>query len=111
MKQEPSWKMLSALRKVLKGEIYVSDEMGSKILNKFVSNKLEPSGSLLDSLSNREVEIYQLIGQGLRRQEIADRLNLSIRTIETYIEHIKKKMKFSHNHEVVTHAFKNAVKL
>jgi DNA-binding NarL/FixJ family response regulator len=107
MKQEPSGKLLSAIRKILDGGIYVSDELNVKLLNKFVHNKFEDTDSPTKLLSNRELEVYQLIGQGLKKHDIAERLTLSVKTIETYIEHIKIKMQLKDTHDVLMHAVKS----
>jgi DNA-binding NarL/FixJ family response regulator len=106
MKQESSGKLLLAIRKVLAGGIYVSDELNVKLLNKFVNNKFEDTDSPTKLLSNRELEVYQLIGQGLKKHDIAERLTLSVKTVETYIEHIKIKMQLKDTHDVLMHAVK-----
>jgi len=107
MKQESSRELLSAIRKVLSGEIYVSDKLNVKLLHKFVKNKFEGLDFPTELLSNRELEVYQLIGQGIKKHEIAERLNLSVKTIETYIEHIKIKLQLKGTHDVLMHAIKS----
>lgn len=111
MKHESSEELISAIKKVLNGDIYVSRKLGAKFINKLAANKIEISDSPFGRLTNREMEIYQLIGENLRRQEIAEKLNLSLRTVETYIEHIKKKMNFRDTHELITHAIKGTMKI
>lgn len=106
MKQEPSDRMLSAIRKVLDGEMYISGNMEKKFLNKMISGEKIEFTSPVDVLSNRELEVYQLFGQGLKKREIADQLNLSVKTIETYVENIKKKMDFSSSHDITMHAIR-----
>ena len=107
MKQESSKKVLSAIRRVLSGEIYVSDKLNLTLLHKFVNNKFESFDSSTKPLSNRELEVYQLLGQGLKKHKIADRLNLSVKTVETYIEHIKIKLQLKGTHDVLMHAVKS----
>jgi len=107
MKQEPSKTLLSAIRKVLNGEIYVSDKLNVTLLHKFVKNKFESYDSSTKPLSNRELEVYQLIGQGMKKHKIAERLNLSVKTIETYMEHIKIKLQLKTTHDVLMHAVKS----
>jgi DNA-binding NarL/FixJ family response regulator len=107
MKQESSRRLLTALRKVLNGEIYVSDTLNVTLLNKFVKNKFESFDSSTKPLSNRELEVYQLLGQGLKKHKIAEQLNLSVKTIETYIEHIKIKLQLKGTHDVLMHAVKS----
>lgn len=111
MKQEPPAKVLVALRKILNGDIYVSENLGKKLLHKFIGNRVEIYNSPFESLSNRELEVYQLIGQGLRNREIAEELHLSVKTIETYMEHIKKKMDFKNFHEIIIHAARNEMRI
>ena len=107
MKQESSMKLLLALRTILDGGIYVSDELNEKLLHKFVNNKFEDSDSPTKLLSNRELEVYQLIGQGLKKHDIAEQLSLSVKTVETYVEHIKIKMQLKDTHDVLMHAVKS----
>ncbi len=107
MKQESSKKLISAIRRVLNGEIYVSDKLNLKLLHKFVKNKFKSIGFSTEPLTNRELEVYQLIGQGLKKHEIAERLHLSVKTVETYIEHIKIKLQLKGTHDVLMHAVKS----
>jgi len=108
MKQESSKRLLLAIRKVLNGEIYVSDRLNAKLLHKLVKTKLEDFDHPTKILSTRELEVYQLIGKGLKKHEIAERLNLSVKTVETYIEHIKIKLQLKSTHEVLMHAVKSS---
>lgn len=110
MKHEPAEKLMQALRKVLNGDVYVSDKLGAILLNKFTEKKTDETTLIFGNLSNREMEIYQLIGQGNKKHFIAEKLNLSVRTVETYIDHIKKKMNFKDSHEVIVHAVRSMIK-
>ncbi len=107
MKQESSVKLLSAIRTILDGRIYVSDELKETLLHKFVKNKFEDSDSPKKLLSNRELEVYQLIGRGLKKHGIAEQLRLSVKTVETYVEHIKIKLQLKRTHDVLMHAVKS----
>jgi DNA-binding NarL/FixJ family response regulator len=107
MKHEPSGKFLSAIRTILNGKIYVSEHLGSLVLKKLYSSRTETPASRFNTLSNRELELYHLFGQGLKKRDIAEKLNLSIKTIENYVENIKKKMDFKDMHEIVIHAVQN----
>jgi len=107
MKQESSKKLISAIRKVLDGEIYVSDKLNERLLHKLVRNKFEDFDYPTKLLSNRELEVYQLIGRGVKKHEIAERLNLSVKTVETYVEHIKIKLQLRGTHDVLMHAVKS----
>jgi len=104
MKEEAADKVLEALRCVLSGRIYLSDAMASRLLHQFVEGKGESGASPVDRLSDRELEVFQFIGQGLGTSEIAHRLHLSPKTIETYRAHIKEKMHLESATELLQHA-------
>lgn len=104
MKQEATDKLLEAIRRVLRGEIYLSDGMASKMLHKFVRGRLDEGGSLLGSLTDRELEVFQMIGRGLTTRQIAHEIHLSVKTIETYREHIKGKLVLGNGIELLQHA-------
>ena len=103
MKNEPPEKVISALKTIIGGDIYVSEILGAKLLHKLVTKK-ESSCSPIELLSNRELEVFDLIGNGLKTRVIAEQLNLSIKTIETYVAHIKKKMNFKDSRSLFLHA-------
>jgi len=93
MKQEDPSVLLLAIRQVLSGQIYVSEKVKDVIVNRLGGNL--PEGkitSLAQQLSDRELEIFQLVGDGYAAHEIASRLHLSIKTVATHREHIKQKL-------------------
>jgi DNA-binding NarL/FixJ family response regulator len=102
MKEEATDKMLTAIRKVLQGDVYLSEDMVSRILHRIADGRRE--GSLLDRLSDRELEVFHLIGEGLGTRQIAERMNVSIKTIESYRAHIKDKLRLATSTEVVRQA-------
>ncbi len=104
MKDEPPDKLLLAIGKVLSGEIFVSDTLASKLLRKLVTGRIGVCSSPIESLSNRELEVFRMIGQGLKTRNIAEQLNLSVKTIETYMGHIKKKMDFNDSRKMFLNA-------
>lgn len=104
MKQEPPEKVIQAIKKVLKGEMCISEKLSAKLLQKFVAKRSDEQGSPIERLSNRELEVFQLIGKGLKTRKIAEQLNLSVKTIETYIEHIKRKMDIDDSRNLILHA-------
>jgi DNA-binding NarL/FixJ family response regulator len=99
MKHEATEKIIFAIRQVLNGNIYASDNILSNILKKAVSNKSDRK-SPMESLSDRELEIFQFIGDGLKTSQIAEKLNLSTKTIEVYKEKIKEKLNISSGAEL-----------
>jgi len=106
MKFEPSEILLKAIRKVLNGGIYVSDEIADKLLMSAMSGVKPVLNSPVDILSDRELEVFELIGRGKSSNEIADQLHLAVKTIETYRSRIKEKMDFKNSTVLVVHAVK-----
>jgi len=104
MKEEPAEEVLNAIRKVLKGELFVSRAMASSLLNKLLQAPAVPSPRPLDGLSDRELQVFNMLGVGLGSRQIATQLNLSIKTIETYRENIKHKFGLKTASELVRHA-------
>jgi DNA-binding NarL/FixJ family response regulator len=104
MKAEATEKVIKAIRKILSGEIYISDKMASKMMRKLVSGNSEINASPVELLSDRELEVFQLIGKGFGTRQIAERLYLSIKTIETYRAHIKEKLNLADSAELLQYA-------
>ncbi len=103
MKQEATERVLVALRKVLNGEIYLSEKMSTKLMHQLVGGRVS-SGSLMERLSDRELEVFGLIGQGRGTREIAEQLHLSVKTIESHRAHIKEKLNLKNATELVHRA-------
>ncbi len=104
MKHEATDTMLLAIRRVLRGEIYVSDKMMTRILGKLVLDAPEPGTSSLERLSNRELEVFRLIGEGHSTRHIAEALHVSIKTVESHRAHIKEKLQLQDTVDLVRHA-------
>jgi len=105
MKQEALEKVLVAIRKVLDGEIFVSERVTTKMLEKFVSTEgIRETTSPIDLLSNRELTVFRLIGQGHKTRQIAEKLHLSIKTVESYRAHIKDKLKLTDGTDLLKYA-------
>ncbi len=92
MKKEASESVISAIRSILKGSIHVSSDMMAHLLDKFQVNPGVSGAPTVDILTDRELEVFRLIGSGLATREIASRLNLGIKTIGTYRDRIKQKL-------------------
>lgn len=92
MKQEATERVLVAARHILRGEVYVSDRIASHMLHKLVSKQPVGREAAIASLSDRELEVFRLIGDGRATREIAQDLHLSIKTVESYQAHIKEKL-------------------
>ncbi len=104
MKQEATEKVVTAIRRVLAGELYVSDGMAAKMVSKIVGGGARKAGSPIDCLSDRELEVFRLIGEGFSTREMAEKLHLSVKTIETYRAHIKDKLGFEDANELLRSA-------
>ena len=95
MKQEALDKVLVAIRRVLAGEIFVSEKIATSMLEKLVASEDKAIRSPIDLLSNRELTVFRMIGQGYKTSQIAEKLHLSVKTIESYRAHIKEKLKLA----------------
>ncbi|MHC4474924.1 MAG: response regulator transcription factor [Planctomycetota bacterium] len=104
MKAEATENVVSAIRKVMTGQIYVSDRMAAKMVRKLVGGGPEVGVSAIERLSDRELEVFSLIGQGYGTRQIAERLHLSVKTIETYRAHIKEKLNLADASELLQYA-------
>jgi len=92
MKQEVAENVIKAIRQVLSGKIYVSDNMRQKVLRDITQPNADVKSTPMERLSDRELEVFRLIGEGRGTRQIAESLHLSIKTIETYRAHIKEKL-------------------
>lgn len=104
MKHELSDKILQAIRAILGGNLYLSGAMKENLLNGLVSKKSDESEDAIDRLSDREMEVFELIGDGYTTRQIAERLGLSVKTIDTYREHLKLKLRIARGTELLRHA-------
>jgi DNA-binding NarL/FixJ family response regulator len=92
MKEAGSEKMLEAIRRVLAGEICVSPRIAAKILTLFSGPQPRGSNSPVEKLTDREFDVYRLIGEGKSTKEIAEQLHISAKTVAVHREHIKEKL-------------------
>lgn len=92
MKQDIAGKVLDAIRKIRKGQMYVSEKVASQMLNRLVKGREDTEDSPVAGLSDRELEVATFIGSGLATREIALRLHMSVKTVETHRAHIKSKL-------------------
>jgi DNA-binding NarL/FixJ family response regulator len=103
-KEEGPKKIVEGIRQVLAGKIYVSDHIASKVISKFADGQSQATGSSVDRLTDRELQVFELIGRGLPTKEIAQKLHLSPKTIDSYREHIKDKLKVRNSTELLKYA-------
>src|SRR6266498_3169676 len=104
MKEEALEKIPTAIRRVLGGNVYVSDALTAKMLQQQVRGQTDVQESPVKGLSDRELEVFQLIGQWKRTKEIAAELHLSVKTVEYYREQIKRKLNLNSASELTHYA-------
>ena len=104
MKQAASDQFLASVRRVLEGGIYVSEAVGTNMIQKFAAGGAYISANPIDRLSNRELQILHMIGKGMSTRETAQSLNLSIKTIESHRQRIKRKLNLSTGTQLVQYA-------
>lgn len=104
MKQEALEKIVTAIRRVMAGSVYVSDSLAAKMLQQQVRGNTDVQQPAIKSLSDREVEVFHLIGQWKKTKEIAGELHLSVKTVEYYREQIKRKLNLKDASELTQYA-------
>jgi DNA-binding NarL/FixJ family response regulator len=104
MKSEPTKSVIEAIRSVHRGEVYLSRRMASRILNKVAMGRSSQPSFAIDELTDREMAVFQMLGQGYSVQDIQDRLSLSRKTIETYRRRAKEKLGFDTVSELLQYA-------
>ena len=105
MKREAAETVITAIRKVLRGDIYLSGTMSERLLGR-IFHGTPTAGLHVGDLSNRELEVFELIGIGWSTKEIAERLGLSVKTVETYREKLKIKLKLKDSSELLRQAIR-----
>jgi DNA-binding NarL/FixJ family response regulator len=108
MKQEATEKVLTAIRHILHGNVYLSERLTKRMLQQFANGTISPRDPLA-RLSDRELEVYRLIGAGHGTRQIADELHVSAKTVESYQAHIKEKLSLRNARELVQHAIESTM--
>jgi DNA-binding NarL/FixJ family response regulator len=104
MKQEATEKVLVALRRILSQEIYVSERIANRMLQRYIGGSNAGRTSSIADLTDRELEVFRLIGEGHSTRQIAEELHISVKTVESYQAHIKEKLSLRSARELVQHA-------
>ena len=104
MKQEATEKVLVALRRILSHEIYVSEHIANRMLQRYIGSPSGGTPSSIADLTDRELEVFRLIGEGHSTRQIAEELHISVKTVESYQAHIKEKLSLRSARELVQHA-------
>jgi len=104
MKRETATKVITAIRQVLEGKLYMSESLAAVMAAQFVAGKARANGSLAEQLSDRELEVFELLGEGRGTRQIADTLGVSIKTVQAYCARIKEKLSLASATELVREA-------
>jgi len=104
MKRETAKKVITAIRQVLDGKIYMSESLAAVFAEKFVDGRLPASSSLVEHLSDRELETFQLLGKGYETRQVAQMMNVSMKTVQAHCAHIKEKLKLTNAAELLREA-------
>lgn len=103
-KLEASEMIVKAVQRILSGGIHVSEEISERLLLGLAAGRSQETGSPLALLSDRELEVFELTGQGLGTREIAERLHLAVKTVDSYRVRIKDKLNLKTSIELIQHA-------
>lgn len=106
MKREATKKVLQGIRSVLEGKLFVSDRMNAMMAERFVERKPHVTGSPIEELSDRELEVFQLMGRGLNTRQIADELHISFKTVQAFHARIKDKLNLANATELLREAIR-----
>ena len=104
MKQEPAKTVKTAIRKVLGGDMHLSEKMSSSVITRFMRGSDEVPPSPLEKLSDRELEVFQMLGMGKGVRQIAEEMNVTIPTVNSFRNRIKEKLQLKSSTEVMLHA-------
>ncbi|MHC4597864.1 MAG: response regulator transcription factor [Planctomycetota bacterium] len=105
-KDEATEKVVEGIRRVIKGEVFVSETVSSKILKTLAGGKNGVGGLHLDRLTDRELEVFEWLGRGLTTRGISGKLHISVKTVESHQAHIKEKLNLNSGRELILHAVK-----
>jgi DNA-binding NarL/FixJ family response regulator len=105
-KQEATTKILQAVRCVLSGQVYLSERAALQIATKAAGRSRSGSGLTVDGLTDRELQVFEMVGRGLSTRQIAEQLNLDVSTIETYRARIKEKLNLRDSVELLQNAIR-----
>jgi DNA-binding NarL/FixJ family response regulator len=104
MKSEPATTVVAAIRTVLSGNVHISENMATLVVSKFVKGEPDQIPSPLETLSDRELEVFRMLGQGKGTREIAQEMKVAVPTISSFKNRIKEKLKFKNSTEMILYA-------
>lgn len=103
-KQESTRKLMEAIRRILSGKVFLSERMSERLLHRLVGAGEDPVDLSVERLSDRELEVLEHIGNGVRTSDIAERMNLSVKTVETYRQRIRRKLALENGAALASYA-------
>jgi DNA-binding NarL/FixJ family response regulator len=103
-KHEATERIVAAVRQVLEDKVYLSERMSERLAHRLIGGRGKVERPAVESLSDRELDVFQMIGKGLKSQEIARKLHLGVKTVDTYRSRIKQKLKLSNMAELARDA-------
>jgi DNA-binding NarL/FixJ family response regulator len=106
MKRETTRKVIDAIRNVLEGKIYISEKVAEAIAMRVVGTKRTESQSPVEQLSDRELEVFEMLGQGQGTRQISETLGVSVKTVQVYCARIKEKMRLDSATELLREAIR-----
>jgi DNA-binding NarL/FixJ family response regulator len=106
MKRETANHIIEAIYRVLRGKLAVSDAVAKALSEKFGEGRVPPVGPTIEHLSDRELEVFELLGSGLDTREIGEKLGISIKTVQAYCARIKEKLELSNATELLREALR-----
>lgn len=106
MKRETATRIIVAIRQVLQGKLYLSERLMASFAEKFVDGRVPAGRPSVDLLSNRELEVFQLLGQGYETRQIAERLQVSMKTVQAFCARIKEKLDLGNATELLREAIR-----
>lgn len=104
MKSEPATTVVAAIRKVLGGNVHISEKMATLVVSKFVKGEPDQIPSPLQALSDRELEVFRMLGQGKGTREIAQEMNVALPTVSSFKNRIKEKLNFKNSTEMILYS-------
>jgi DNA-binding NarL/FixJ family response regulator len=104
MKREATERVLVAIRQILRGDVYLSDRVANRMVRQYAKGPVDETRPALATLSDRELEVFRLVGVGHSTRDIAGELHLSVKTVETHQAHIKEKLSLHSARELVQYA-------
>lgn len=105
-KRETAQEVIVAIRQVLEGKLYLSEQLKALFSQKFLEGNAATAGPSIDKLSDRELEVFQLLGQGYETRQIAERLSVSMKTVQTFCVRIKEKLNLATATELLREAIR-----